>query len=344
LVRIREHWRPSRIDMATKIDFQLIPLERFSAQPFDFSQLPFSIVRDVEVADVSSLLPPSMFEYLRFEVGQNRMHVFDGTTKYALVHRYEEDPRWPGNAEAQTAAKKKAEILNEVFACSRIVRPTRRLGSVSGFLRDDGTVEQRQATFPDSALDVPEALKLFAFRNKDLEELRNLIGTFLKAIHGEYWPLRMAVQYYYMGYEVNDWKGRYLYWGSSAIHALYSSSNEKIVRRIKWFLGDNTLIYPPGEHPEAEFLGADPTTIGEIVEDVNVVRNCIAHGERIPDKYFKQDAGRNTLNGKVNYITVLDDALAFIVRSTLRRIVAENLLGDFASRVSVSQFWKTNGL
>jgi hypothetical protein len=272
------------------------------------------------------------------------MRVFDGAAKYALVHQYEEDPRWPATPAAETTAKKKAELLNEVFACSRIVRPTRRLGSVSGFLREDGTVEQRQATFPDSALDVPEALKLFAFRNRDLEELRNLVGTFLRALHGEYWPVRMAVQYYYMGYEVNDWKGRYLCWGSSAIHALYSSSNEKIVRRIKCFLGESTLIYPPGEHLESEFLGTDPTTIGEVVEDVNVVRNCIAHGERIPDKYFRQDAGRNTLNGRVNYITVLDDALAFIVRATLRRIIAESLLSDFASRVSVSQFWKSKGL
>jgi hypothetical protein len=246
--------------MATKIDFQLIPLERFLAQPFDLTQLPFNVLPGVEVADVSNLLPPSMFEYLRPEVGRHRMRVFDGT-KYALVHRYEDDPLWPATPAAQTAAKNKAELLNEVFACSRIVRPTRRLGSVSGFLRSDGTVEQRQATFPDSALDVPEALKLFAFRNKDLVELRNLIGTFLKAMHGEYWAVRMAVQYYYMGYEVNDWKGRYLYWGSSAIHALYSSSNEKIVRRIKCFLGESTLIYPAGEHPESEFLGADPTTI-----------------------------------------------------------------------------------
>jgi hypothetical protein len=330
--------------MATKIDFQLIPLERFSARPFDISRLPFPILPNVEVADVSNLLPPSMFEYLRSEVGRQRMHVFDGTAKYALVHRYEEDPRWPGNEAAQAAAKKKAELLNQVFACSRIVRPTRRLGSVSGFLKDDGTIEQRQATFPDSALDVPEALKLFAFRNGDLEELRDLVGTFLKAMHGEYWPIRMAVQYYYMGYEVNDWKGRYLYWGSSALHALYSSSNEKITRRIKWFLGENTRIYPPGDHPESEFLGADPTTIGEIVEDVNIVRNCIAHGERIPDKYFKRDAGRNTLNGRSNQITVLDDALAFVVRSTLRRVIAEDLLGDFASRMSVSQFWKSKAL
>jgi hypothetical protein len=330
--------------MPTKLDFQLIPIETLSAQPFDLTQLPFHILPDIEIADVSALLPPSLFEYLRTEVGRHRMRFFDSIAKYAIVHRYQEDPRWPATPEAVKAAKTKAERLNEVFACSRIVRPTRRLGSVSGFLRDDGTVEQRQATFPDSALDVPEALKLFAFRNKDLEALRDLLGTFLKAMHGEYWPIRMAVQYYYMGYEVNDWKGRYLYWGSSALHAIYSSSSEKIVRRIKWFLGENTLIYPPGEHPEFEFLGTDPTTIGDVIEDVNVVRNCIAPGERIPDKYFRDDAGRKTLNGRANYITVLDDALAFIVRATLRRIIADDLLGDFTSRASVSSFWKSKAL
>jgi hypothetical protein len=32
--------------MATKIDFQLIPLERDSLQPFDFSQLPFGMMND----------------------------------------------------------------------------------------------------------------------------------------------------------------------------------------------------------------------------------------------------------------------------------------------------------
>jgi hypothetical protein len=46
-------------------------------------------------------------------------------------------------------------------------------------------VEQRQTAFPDNALDVPEALKLFAFRNRDLESLRTLIGRFLGTIHGE---------------------------------------------------------------------------------------------------------------------------------------------------------------
>lgn len=330
--------------MAIKIEFQLIPLERLSAKPFDLSQLPFNILPEVEVADVSGLLPPEMFEHLRTEVGRHRMRVFDGLLKYALVHRYEEQLEWPQNAQSEHDAKMKAALLNEVFACSRIVRPTRRLGSVSGYLKANGTVEQREATFPDSALDVPEALKLFAFRNEDLEKLRAVIGTFIKVMHGEFWPLRMAVQYYYMGYEVNDWKGRYLCWGSSALHALYSSSSEKIVRRIKSFLGEATLIYPPTEHPEFEFLGADPTTIGNIIEDVNVVRNCIAHGERIPDRYFDPALGRNGLNGRVSYISVLDDALAFIVRETLRRILDGNLVDNFTSRRAVSLFWKGKGL
>lgn len=330
--------------MATKIDFQLIPLERISGQAFDLTQLPFSLMPSVEVADVSELLPPSMFKYLAVEVGRHSMRFFDGSVKHAFVHRYEEYPEastWEGSAKA---AKRNDELLNEVFACSRIVRPTRRQGSVTGYLSEQGAVQPRGTTFPESALDVPEALKLFAFRNRDLEDLRVLIGPFLKALYGEYWPYRMAVQYYYMGYEVNDWKGRYLCWGSSALHALYSPNSEKLIRRIKGFLGEGTPIYPPDEHPEFEFMQHNPTTIGEVIEDINQVRNSIAHGERIPEKYFGVGEGRDGLNGRVNYLTVLDDALAFIVRETLRRILAENLIDGFASRRSVSWFWKSRGL
>jgi len=330
--------------MATKIAFQLIPLERFSSQPFDLSQLPFSIMPNVEVADVSELLPPSMFEYMKVEVGLHRLRFFEGTVKYALVHRYDDPPEAPTYEESVRMGQRNDELINEVFVCSRIVRPTRRQGSVTGYLTESGTVDQRGVTFPDSALDVPEALKLFEFRNKDLENLHTLICPFLKAMHGEYWPFRMAVQYYNMGYEVNDWKWRYLCWGSSALHALYSPSSEKLVRRVRGFLGETTPIYPPNEHPEFEFMEPNPTTIGDIIEDINVVRNCIAHGERIPNKDFGAEAGRDSLGGRVNYISVLDDALAFIVRETLRRVLADNLIGGFTSRHSVSMFWKSKGL
>jgi len=329
--------------MAVKIAFQLIPLERFTGQIFDLSKLPYGIMPNVEVADVSDLLPPAAFAHLAAEVGRYRMRFFESQVKHAFVHRYEEHPEAPTWEESVESAKRNDELLNEVFACSRIVRPTRRHGSVTGYLNANGTIDQRGTTFPDS-VDVPEALKLFAFRNQDLEDLRKLIGTFLKALHGEYWAFRMAVQYYYMGYEVNDWKGRYLYWGSSALHALYSPNSEKLVRRIKGFLGENTSIYPPSEHPEFEFLEPNTTTVGDVIADINFVRNRIAHGERIPDNYFGATSARNTLNGRVNQISVLDDSLAFIVRETLRRILSQNLLDGFTSRRAVSFFWKSRGL
>jgi hypothetical protein len=63
--------------MATKSEFQFIPLEGLS-EPFDLSQLPFNILPEVELADVSDLLPPEMFEHLRVEVGRHLMRVFDG--------------------------------------------------------------------------------------------------------------------------------------------------------------------------------------------------------------------------------------------------------------------------
>lgn len=330
--------------MATKIAFQLIPLERLSNQAFDLSQLPYSIMQNVEVADVSQLLPPSMFEYMKSEVGRHRARFFDGTVKHALVHRYEEHPEASTFEESARMAKRNDNLLNEIFVCSRIVRPTRRHGSVTGRMNPNGTVNHETTTFPDTALDVPEALKLFAFRNKDLHDLRELMSKFLTAMHGEYWAFRMAVQYYHMGYEVNDWKGRYLYWGSSALHALYSPSSDKLVRRISGFLGERTHIYPADEHPEFEFIRPETITIGDVVDDINCVRNCIAHGERIPDKYFGLDAGRKGLSGQVNYISVLDDALAFIVRTTLRRILAENLVDGFTSRRAVSTFWKRRNL
>jgi hypothetical protein len=329
--------------MATKLEFQLIPLDRMARPPFDLSQLPFSLMSGVEVADVSALLPPSRFTYLTAEVGRYRMRFYDDTVKHAIVHRYDEDPtEFTDWEELAQYRKRKADLINEVFVCSRIVRPTRRLGSVGCTLSTDQTLSMGRTTFPDNALDVPEGQKLFAFRNQDLEELRDLLPAFLTAIHGEYWPFRMAVQYYDLGYEVNEWRGRFLYWGSSALHALYSSNSNSLIRRIRAFLGESTRIYNPPDHPELEFF-QEPIllTVGDVLEDINTVRHCIAHGDKIPDSFFRPD--RSGLNGTVNRIGVLDDALGFIMKETLKKILRGDI-SHFATPRTVSQFWKAQGL
>jgi hypothetical protein len=154
----------------------------------------------------------------------------------------------------------------------------------------------------------------------------------------------MAVQYYYMGYEQNDWKSRYLHWGSSALHALYSHKEQKIIPRVKAFLGAGTLIYDPKEHPEYELLTPNTLTVGDVLQDVNEVRNDIAHGDKIPDRFFALGGGRPTLDGIGNYVTVLDDALAFIIRETLLKILRNDLIEQFKDRHEYTQYWKTLGV
>jgi hypothetical protein len=318
-----------------QIGIQLIPLERTADPIFDLSRLPFEMAPGLRVEDVSSLLPPSEFDYMKLEVGRHQLRYFTSTVKYGLVHRYE-----MSDLDDDQTNRNKRDLLNNVFCLLRLIRPHRRQGGVQGDIAGEG-VSFKQTTFPHDTLDVPDALKLFAIRNKDLEELVALLPAFLKAMQGPYWPFRMSTQYYYMGYEINDWKGRFLYWGSSALHAIYSHSERKIVPRVKAFLGENTLIYEPKEHPDFEFLPANPLTIKDVLEDVNEVRNCIAHGDKIPDKYFALGGGRQTLAGPVNYLSVLDDSLSFIIRQSLLRIIRDNLVEEFKSRPRYSLYWKT---
>jgi len=324
-------------ERAKQIAIQLVPLEKIAHPTFDLTQLPVEIAPGVEVADVSSLLPPAEFEYMKAEVGRHQLRYFTSEVKYGVVHRY--DVSFP---EDSSENKNKQELLNNIFCLLRLIRPHRRCGGIQGEIKN-GIVAIRNTTFPHDTIDVPDALKLFAVRNKDLTELRILLPTFLRAMRGPYWPFRMAVQYYYMGYEINDWKGRFLYWGSSAIHALYSHKEHKIIPRIAGFLGEDTLVYDPKEHPDFEFLPPNPLRIKDVLNDVNKVRNCIAHGDRIPDRYFSPQGGRQTLNGPASLLSVLDDSLSFIVRESLLKILRDNLVESFKSRHEYSLFWKKLG-
>jgi len=45
----------------------------------------------------------------------------------------------------------------------------------------------------------------------------------------------------------------------------------------------------------------------------------------------------------VNFLTVLDDSLSFIIRESLLKILRDNLVENFKSRHEYTAFWKTLG-
>lgn len=111
--------------------------------------------------------------------------------------------------------------------------------------------------------------------------------------------------------------------------------------RIKWFLGGNTPIYGPGDIPD--YLPQPNITIGDIVDDLYRVRNFVAHGDRIPDEFFQRTM-RQGLNGALNVLVVLNEAVSFIVRKSLLRIVQDNLLDHFASAGTAEAYFAAAGL
>jgi hypothetical protein len=194
---------------------------------------------------------------------------------------------------------------------------------------------------------VPEVQRLFKLRNRDADDLRALAPDFLRGMRGEFWKFRMAVQFHELGhFQALDWKARSLLW-CSAIESIYTSHNREhqgslvAASRIKWFPGENSSIYAPGD---VSSLLEDPhITVGQIVRDLYELRNYVAHGDRIPDTYFRSTL-RQGFNGGVTKREVLLEAASFIIRSSLLRILRENLLDHFAGADSAEAYFGAEGL
>jgi hypothetical protein len=146
----------------------------------------------------------------------------------------------------------------------------------------------------------------------------------LRGKRGEFWTFCVAVQFHELGhFQALDWKARYLLW-RSAIESIYTSHDWEhqgslvATSRIKWLLGENTSIFAPGDISN---LVHDPhITIGQAVDDLFEMRNFMAHGDRIPDRFFN-DAPRSGFNGQVRKWEVLTEAASFIIRASLLTIL-----------------------
>lgn len=103
--------------------------------------------------------------------------------------------------------------------------------------------------------------------------------------------------------------------------------------RIKWFIGENTPLYPLGEFLS---LVKNPNlTVGQIVDDLYEMRNFLAHGDKLNDHFLK-DTLRDGINGRVTVQEVLFEAQSFIIRTSLLKILRDGLLDHFAEATIAS--------
>lgn len=315
----------------------------WSSAPFDKSKLPFTVLTDVTIENVSSLLTPDAFAWAKTALSEDDFKELISTS-YALVYRYETSHENVGDDDA-----KAEQHITTIAACLRLIRPMRQKAvAVQGRIAADGKFDVQHFGHPRDLMDVPYVQKLFALRNGDLDLLCAVVQPFLKAMYGEYWKIRLAVQYHDGGHwQDTFWKPRFSLW-VSGIESLFATDDTDhsgrlvVSERVKHFLGADTNIYEPGDIPS--YLPQANFPVGEIIKDVYELRNHIVHGEKVPDKFWAPARASASFTEPISKIDVLFEGLSFILRKSLLRVFHDNLLEEFKDRLSSRKYWKGFGL
>ena len=159
----------------------------------------------------------------------------------------------------------------------------------------------------------------------------------------------MAVQMHEAGHFQNtNWKARFFLW-TSALESLFSSQTRDrqhagslvASERVKFLLGENSPIYPPGELTS---LQKNPNlTVGAVIRELYCPRNHIAHGDKVPDCYFMQ-LGRDDFDGGVPRWAMLVEAINFIVRQSLLTILKQGIVHHFEDGPSSQSYFTIHRL
>jgi hypothetical protein len=316
--------------------------DEIDGQPFDQRVLPFVVVDGVTIEDVRPLFTEETFKWVKNELGRHDLEDLQ-QIEHAIVHRYVEN-----EADGSPADIESAKLVRNLVACLRLIRPMRqRTGLMRGVL-NGGKIDVRHFEHPRSILEVPEVQKLFRLRNSDLESLKAVATEFLRAMAGEFWKFRMAVDFHEAGHFQDwYWKARYSLW-CSAVESLFTSQAPEhrgslvAEERIKWFLGAGRSIYDAGDIPD--YIQPQPNiTVGEVVEELYTLRNCIAHGDKVPNEFFERKL-RQGVNGELSLVQALIEALSFIIRKSLLRILRDGLLNSFADAGASEAYFGAAGL
>jgi hypothetical protein len=304
--------------------------------------LPVRINDSLTIEDLTDLKIEESFSWARDSMGS---FAFDSVKiiRYGLACRYETPPG--SGTEEDIKAESEVRLL---AACLMVIRPMRQnAGAFRGKLRDDGSLDLEHFEHP-TQIEVPSVHKLNSLRKRDAERLRRIWPTFEQAFNQQYWKVRMSVEFLWTGYYSDQvsWKPRFMLW-MSALESLFTSQSPEhrgtkvAIARIWSLLGAATAIYEQSELPLESPV--PPYTVSDVLPDLYAVRNCLAHGDRVPDEFFTKYS-RIHLGQAISSIEVLQESVLFIVRESIMRILEGGLLANFASNAASEAYYSGLGL
>lgn len=336
--------------MAVIDKITLYPIHRLAANfvddaPFDVSLLPATIVPNVTLEKIpNGFLTREAFNIFKGHIAARTIESFEDI-RYAIVHRFR-GGYGTGDVEQQSML-----LVRTLSALLRTIRPMRqRFFAIQGTVGSEGTFQPGPFDNPEEYSELPEAHKLFSLRNQDLQIFQRLGASFLRVMNGDYWPIRLAVQFHELGYYTFQryWKLSWFSW-IAGIEALYTETDDEhtgqlvIKERLKRLLGADTQVYERGDVPS--FLTQPEQTVAGAVEPIYELRNYVMHGQRVPNSFYTAD-GRQGLDGPIRRVEQLIEVLSFLLRKSIQLAVdpdvVENFKDDSARRTYFPPLTKTS--
>lgn len=316
---------------------------KWHEEPFDSRLLPYHIANGVYLEDIREKMQTADFELWRKEFLSKKDVEELKSWSCALVHVYEAEEHLQSHPE-----KESKELVHKIFLGLRIVRPSRQpYSSLQAKLVSNNGIEPFTFSHPEPLLLVPESESLNALRNRDASELRAIVPTLLRAYEQSCVPILRAIRNLEVGYVSQFPDVQHLLW-VTGLDSLCTSREWKhrgswvATERIKAFLGAEYRIYKDGDLPS--YLATPTATVTDMVMDVYKIRNFFAHGEwpgpEWIEKPFRDSFGDKT----VSYTDALREAASVLLRSTLHKILREDLLDTFGDKNKMNNYFERLGL
>ena len=306
-------------------------------EAFDLGLLPMDIGSGIRLQNVRGLLGKDAFSTWSNLLSQSEAKKLS-SVQYALVRQLSSHD----SNEIRSFRDQVVEPVEVAMACLRLIRPMREhLGIMRGCIRADGTYDIQSFSTPYNVFDVPESEQLSTLRTTDAVRLRQLFPKLLLATDRKLSKITMAVEFFQAGFfETNYWKSRFAL-RCSAIEAIFNSRKHKksgiTKKRIKSLLGTDTPLYEKGDIP-SYLPQPDNITVGNVLEELYEARNCIAHGDRIPDRFF-QEVWRRGVQRPLVIMAVLDEAASIIARKSILTILERDLEEHFKDSDSADAYF-----
>ncbi len=302
------------------------------------SVLPFHLGFGFEVRDVSSDLENLDLEvWKRFVSDKEREGVRGWSV--CLVNKYREFVRGDRERLVET-------LMHYVVAHLRLIVPNKT--NADRFLRADVTtqgLDPLTLTAHTESLYLEDCEEMCAeLRLVHLQKLRSWMAWIVgfRRRWKAFYPLFLSLYFAEMARREDDARVRHVL-RVMALEALVSTDKiygfKALRPKLPKLLGPQTDIYAQYRNSDQPFL--PPLILLSVLRDVCTLRNKVAHGDVIPNRWLARNCRQTIVGQQLNYCEELLEASTGMLSLTWQAIIDGHLQANFGSKDKMETYFNT---